>query len=191
MLINVICNSLENMNKKFTNLSRLKFDEINGQLKEKIINQKIQERPFAYEFYHQFRKLWESGYIITVIPENIVIQAEVSKRYQNIPNLDKMPDFLLHKPHSNQNFAVIEFKLASNHGQIKDDFDKLYEFKKIGYKYVIEVVVGEKTQLSTAKQKIDSICNRAGKYIDIVEFDTESWQAIHFRVKFEKNLNEK
>lgn len=191
MLINAICNSLENMNKKFTNLSRLRFDEIYGQLKEKIESQKIQERPFAYEFYHQFRKLWESGYILTVVPENIVIQAEVNKRYQNIPNLDKMPDFLLHRPYSNQNFAVIEFKLASNCGQIKYDFDKLYEFKKIGYEYVFEVVVGEKTQLSTAKQKINSICNHVGERIDIVEFDTELWRANHFKVKFEKNPNKK
>ncbi len=59
MLINSIKLSLENMNRKFTDLSKLKFDEIEQELKNKFIEQKIQERPYAYEFYHQFRKMWE------------------------------------------------------------------------------------------------------------------------------------
>jgi len=50
---------LERMDRRFTDLSRLKFDEVSGELKEKLQEQKIQERPFAYEFYHQFRKFWE------------------------------------------------------------------------------------------------------------------------------------
>ncbi len=95
----------------FTDLSRLKFDEIPRKLKEKLLEQKIQERPFAYEFYHQFRKLWDSGCVNMLLPHDIVIQAEVNKSYQNIPNLKTISDFLFHKSSSNErNFAVVEFK---------------------------------------------------------------------------------
>jgi len=54
-LIEVIKTALTKMDRKFTDLSRLEFDKISKELREKLEKQKIQERPFAYEFYHQLR----------------------------------------------------------------------------------------------------------------------------------------
>ena len=177
------------MNRKFTDLSKLKFDEIEEKLKEKLQRQKIQERPFAYEFYHQFRKLWDNGCIAGTIPKDIVIQAEVNKNYQQIPDLKKIPDFLLHRSSSDKNFAVIEFKLASNYREIEKDFEKLIAFKQIlNYMYVIEVIIGRKEPLKTAIERIKTLNNPKGKDIIIIEFNTDSWNANDFRIKYKSNL---
>jgi hypothetical protein len=189
-LINGIKNALENMEKKFTDLSRLKFDDVDKDLKEKLQEQKIQERPFAYEFYHQFRKFYDDGSIKDYISENIIPQAEVHKGYQKIPNLNKMPDFILHKTGFSTNLAVIEFKLASNLGQIKDDFEKLTKFKKIGpsysveYEYLIEVVVGNGSSLERARKHINQLSGSTGEEIIVIEFNTDSWKANDFRIKY-------
>ena len=194
MLIKAIKLSLENMNGKFTDLSRLQFDKINQTLIEKLKKQKIQERPFAYEFYHQFRKLWDSGCIIGLFSEDIVIQAEVDKGYQDIPNLDKIPDFLLHKPNTDKNFAVIEFKQAfyknTFNSDIKEDFKKLAAFKqKLDYDYLIEVVIVQGTQLKTAKKHIENNLNNSdGEEIIIIEFDTKSWRANDYKIKYKSEV---
>ena len=188
MIISAIKLSLENMNRKFTDLSKLRFDEIGQKLKEKLQEQKIQERPFAYEFYHQFGKFWDSGSIMGIVSEDIVIQAEINKGYQQIPNLNKMPDFLLHKPSTNKNFAVIEFKLASNSG-LESDFKKLVAFKqKLDYTYLIEVVIGQGNSLKTAKKRIKELNNSDGEEIIIIEFNTDSWRANNFRIKYKSNV---
>lgn len=187
MLVNAIKLCLENMDKKFVDLSRLKFDELSGELIEKLKKQKIQERPFAYEFYHQFRKLWDSGSILTIVPTEVVIQAEVNKAYQRMPNLEKIPDFLLHKPNSNdnKNFAVIEFKLASNIGGVKADIEKLVTFKcALGYSYLVEIIIGDENSLKNAKEHIKQLNNPNGKEIIIIEFNTNSWRANNYKIKY-------
>lgn len=185
MIVEAIKLSLENMNKKFTDLSKLKFDEINQTLEKTLKEQKIQERPFAYEFYHQFRKLWDNGSISRNFSENIVVQAEINKRYQEIPNLNRIPDFLLHVPSSNKNFAVIEFKLASNFREIKKDFKKLIGFKhRLNYKYLIEVIIGDEISLKNAEERINQVDMSEGEEIIIIEFDTKSWKAKDFEIKY-------
>ncbi len=56
--------------------------------------------------------MYENGELKDIIPEEVVVQAEVNKHYQGIPNLKRIPDFLLHKPSSMENLAVIEFKVV-------------------------------------------------------------------------------
>lgn len=190
MIVNAVKLCLENMNKKFVDLSRLKFDELDNRLKETLKEQKIQERPFAYEFYHQFRKLWDSGSILGIVSADVVIQAEVNKTYQEIPYLKKIPDFLLHKPNVpyEKNFAVIEFKMASNIAEIEKDFKKLVAFKKIlGYKYLIEIIIGnekDKNSLKTAKEKIRRLNNSNGEEIILIEFNIDSWKASDYKIKY-------
>ena len=180
------------MDRRFTDLSRLKFDEVSGELKEKLQEQKIQERPFAYEFYHQFRKFWDSGYVSLILPYDIVIQAEVNKSYQNIPRLNRIPDFLFHKPGSNEgNFAVVEFKLAtSNINAIIDDLEKLANFREeplLHYTYLVEVVIGDTEKLLRCrKELLEKFGNKTGESVEItvVEFDTSTWTADHYEVNF-------
>ena len=189
MIVNAVKLCLENMNKKFVDLSRLKFDELNNRLKETLQEQKIQERPFAYEFYHQFRKLWDSGSILGIVSEDVVSQAEVNKTYQEIPDLKKIPDFLLHKPNANENFAVIEFKLASNIDEIEKDFKKLIAFKcRLRYIYLIEIIIGDENSLRTAKERIRSLNNSDGEEIILIEFNTDSWEANDYKIKYRSNV---
>lgn len=191
MIVNAVKLCLENMNKKFVDLSRFKFDELNNRLKETLQKQKIQERPFAYEFYHQFRKLWDGGSILGIVPAEVVIQAEVNKTYQRIPNLEKMPDFLLHKPNTNENFAVIEFKLASNSNisRIEKDFKKIIAFKReLGYVYLIEIIIGDGNSLRNAKECILSPNNPDGEEIILIEFNTNSWRVNDYKIKYRSNV---
>jgi len=186
-LIRIVKTALMRMDKKFTDLSRLKFDEISRELKKKLEEQKLQERPFAYEFYHQLRKMYESQELDDIIPEGVVVQAEVHKGYQGIPNLNRMPDFLLHKPSSvNRNFAVIEFKLASYKDRLKDDFEKLAAFKEIlGYTYLIEVIIGhDGNSLIECRKECQRLNSDRGIDIIIIEFNTETWSADHYKIKY-------
>jgi len=189
-LINGIKKALENMEQKFTDLSRLKFDDVDKDLKEKLQEQKIQERPFAYEFYHQFRKFYDDGSIKDFISEDIIPQAEVHKGYQKIPNLNRMPDFILHKTGFSKNLAVIEFKLASNLNQIDDDFEKLTKFRKVGpsysveYEYLIEVIIGNPSSLNKAGEYIRQLWDPTGEDIIVIEFNADSWKADDFRIKY-------
>ncbi len=186
MLIEVVKTALMRMDKKFTELSRLKFDEISGELRRKLEEQKIQERPFAYEFYHQLRKMYESkNQLSSIIPEDVIVQAEVHKGYQEIPNLNRMPDFLLHKPSSNNNFAVIEFKLASRKNELKDDFDKLVAFRDIlGYKYLIEIIIGDEHSLNECRKEYLRLSSNEGTEIIIIEFNTKTWRAEYTKIKY-------
>lgn len=190
MIIRAIKSCLENMDKKFVGLSRLKFNEINDKLKEKLQGQKIQERPFAYEFYHQFRKMWDCRAILGIISEDVVIQAEVNKSYQYIPHLNKMPDFLLNKPTADENFAVIEFKMGSNIKGLRDDLEKLVAFKQtLQYSYLIQVVIGDKNSLKSAMSKITKLNNSDGEEIVIIMFNTDLWRANDYRIKYKRTHN--
>ena len=136
--------------------------------------------------------MWEVGCITAYLPEDVVIQAEVNKKYQEIPKLNKIPDFLLHKPSTNKNYAVIEFKRAfyenTFNSDIKEDFDKLVAFKQeLGYDHLIEVVIGEENQLRAAKAHITRDLNSLdGEEIIIIEFDTGSWRANHYDIRYTK-----
>jgi hypothetical protein len=189
MIINAIKLSLENMNRKFVDLSRLRFDDLSNALKKTLQKQKIQERPFAYEFYHQFRILWDSESIQGIVSEGLVIQAEVNKTYQYIPNLKKIPDFLLHKPNTNENFAVIEFKLASNTEGIRDDFEKLIAFKqRLQYNYLVEVVIGDENSLRNAMRQIKRLNNSDGEEIIIIALNTDLWKANDCRIRYRSSV---
>ena len=116
MLVNAVKYALEKMDRRFLELSGLIFDEYTDELLRRLgeTQEKLLERPFAYEFYHQMRFLWDSGSELVAPFADVVIQGEVDKGYQAIRDLDRVPDFLLHRPNSNErNFAVIEVKLAA------------------------------------------------------------------------------
>ena len=193
-LIKVIKTALTRMDRKFTDLSRLEFDEISKKLREKLEEQKIQERPFAYEFYHQLRKMYENRELSNIVPEEVVIQAEVNKCYQGIPNLDRIPDFLLHKPNSmEKNLAVIEFKVASRKdvkSEIIKDFEKLTAFQReLGYKYLIEVIIGNEKFLNNCRTVYEHYKNiPKSEYnveIIVIEFNTDKWEANHIKIRFQ------
>lgn len=97
--------------------------------------QKQYERVFAYEFYHQFRKLMESN---SKKYEGIYLNGEAHKGdsiYSKVPNT--VPDIILNKDPGkivgDGQFFLCEMKTAAN-SKFYKDFAKLDEFKKSGCK---------------------------------------------------------
>jgi len=167
--------ALKQMDKKFCRLSENDYSTLDGRIKKQAKSEKYLERPIAYEFYHQLRKMIETGIVDFGGP---IIQAEVDKRYQHCFEKGKIPDFIIHVPNSRHNLAVIEFKLTSNLDNINSDFLKLLEFKdnpELRYDNIIQVIIGNKASLNEAKDKIKQMKKTKGNEIKILQFNTDSW----------------
>jgi hypothetical protein len=181
MVIEAIKNSLKKIDKEYCKLSQKDYTQAEFLAREKYL-----ERPFAYEFYHQLRKLMDCGEVDFGGP---IIQAEVSKEYQHCFINGKIPDFVIHLPNKNKNLAVIEFKLATNPKGFEDDFKKLVEFKKnkyLEYDNAVEVVIGSGSELIKAKEKINQLNKSSGEEIIIIEFNTDSWDATESNIRFQE-----
>ena len=139
MVVDAIKLALESMDKRYCIVSQIDYSNVNI---ARIAERKFLERPLAYEFYHQLRKLLDNGQIDL---GGHIVQAEVDKRYQRCFAAGKIPDFLIHLPSSMRNLATVEFKLASNPTRIRNDITNLFEFKQntdLLYDYGIEVIIG-------------------------------------------------
>jgi len=136
-----------------------------------------QERIFSYEFYHQIRKLQESNqetnHYKFLKQSTLKIEGERVKNDKNIPEkLKKIPDFIVHKPGSNNNYLVMEFKKASSPKRgMENDLIKLKSFMdsslKLNYKYGIFFIFGK--EKSSSKQK--STDSSKGKNIDLTRLE--------------------
>lgn len=189
-VIGAIKMALEKMDKKYCTLSQIDYSKIDESIRKPIAEEKYLERPFAYEFYHQLRKLMDSGNVDFGGP---IIQAEVDKRYQHCFINGKIPDFIIHVPspsNTNKNLAVIEFKLATNlEGKcgIEHDIKKLVEFRKnehLQYTCAIEVIIGSENSLESAKERIGQLNKTQGEEIIIIEFNTDSWRVNESRIRY-------
>lgn len=102
--------ALRNIDMNYCRLSRIDYSD--SDKFEFLKKEKYLERPFAYEFYHQLRKLVEQK---AVDFGGSFIQAEVDKSYQHYFPTGKIPDFIIHVPNNplTENLAILEFKLAS------------------------------------------------------------------------------
>lgn len=122
------------------------------------IVEKMQERVFCYEFYHQFRKIMENNgdkY------GNLTLTAEIGKYYAEKCNKQakKYPDFVLHEGQDNisQQEFVIEVKTEAgiNKDNMCTDICKLISCRKeLNYKYGIFVGV------NMSVQDIEKILNK-------------------------------
>lgn len=188
-VIGAIKLALVNMNQDYCKLSKKDYKniEVTISLIDYLKKEKYLERPIAYEFYHQLRRLMDEGGVDFGGP---IIQAEVDKRYQHCFEKGKMPDFLIHTPNSKRNLAVIEFKLATRKKEdIKDDFIKIVKFKTnplLKYSYGVEVLLGDKHSLENRRKDINGWSKTEGEEIIIIEFDTGSWKADHSVIQFKE-----
>ena len=168
--------ALHNMDHRYCELSKIDYGRIESP--EPVMRVKYLERPFAYEFYHQFRTLVESGEIDLGGP---IVQAEVDKDYQHIFQSGKVPDFIIHVPNArNKNLAIIEFKLASrNIEDIQDDLKKLELFRKppLRYAYAALVLIGRKGELERARKDLKPVVQTLTETVDVIGFNTQSWRA--------------
>ena len=181
--------SLNNMDKKFCRPSQMDYsnlEKIPDDVIENLKQEKYFERLFAYEFFHQFRNLVEKG---KVDFGGAILHAEVPKEYQRCfeKGHGKIPDFILHVPSFRPNLAVLEFKLATNLGEIDYDFDKLLAFRKndaLKYENLIEVVIGNTKQLEKAVEFIKRYEKADGETVNIICFNTETWSSDHFEIGY-------
>lgn len=186
MLVNAVKHALERMNPRFLELSGLIFDPYTDEILRRLgeTREKLLERPYAYEFYHQMRVLWDNRSELVAPFEDVVIQGEVDKGYQAIQELDRIPDFLLHRPNANdRNFAVIELKLAAFAGRLEQDFEKFISFRnRRSYEQFVEIVIGHRHELDAVRvgrfnQEGDRLVQ-----IAIVLFNTDTWRASDIQI---------
>lgn len=189
--MDVFIKALESMDRNYCNVSKLNYNNSDSQMTIKLLNKKkYLERPFAYEFYHQLRKLIEKSQ--TIFGDK-VFQAEVNKHYQHCFENGKVPDFLIHKKNEDsENFCVIEFKIIrvrnrnndnySNKKDIINDFYKLIKFKKntyLKYKNLYSILIGDEKNIETICEEINNIKKNGDgdTEINIIFFNTDSWKA--------------
>lgn len=187
MVIEAIKLALENMDQNYCKLSKKDYNEIEVTFKNQLKQEKYLERPIAYEFYHQLRKLIDINCVDFGGP---LIQAEVDKTYQHCFENGKMPDFIIHIPDSRKNLAVIEFKLATRtKDDIKKDIRKIVKFKTnsdLNYSYGVEVLLGANHALENRRKDITDWNKTEGEEIIIIEFDIDSWRADHSVMLFKE-----
>ncbi|KKK82938.1 hypothetical protein LCGC14_2798400 [marine sediment metagenome] len=189
VVIEAIKLALVNMNQDYSKLSKKDYKNIEttNSFIENLKKVKYLERPIAYEFYHQLRRLMDEGDVNFGGP---IIQAEVDKRYQHLFKKGNMPDFIIHTPDSKSNLVIIEFKLATRAKEdIKDDFVKIVKFKTnsdLNYSYGVEVLLGDKHSLEIRRKDLNEWNKTGGEEIIIIEFDTGSWKADHSVLQFKE-----
>lgn len=187
MVILAIKTALENIDENYCELSQIDYSMLraNKSTKKNLEEEKYLERPFAYEFYHQLRKLIDSGDVNFGGP---VIQAEVDKKYQKCFENGKIPDFIIHVPNTRKNLAVIELKLATNFGKLKGDLKKLVEFKSnkdLKYAFAIEIIIGNHSSLKKAKEYILTMEKTRGEEITIIDYNTHTRKVKDWKILVE------
>jgi len=61
------------------------------------------------------------------------------------------------------------------------------EFKKnenLKYTHVIEVIIGNETSFRDAKERITKLNKSEGEEITIIEFNTDSWKANDWEIRY-------
>lgn len=184
ILTHKIKKALENIDKNYIKISQ----RIYGQ--EYLNPLYFQEKQFAYEFYHQYRKFYHENSI-----KDLALQAEVNNRYKNNPDCQRIPDFILHIFDSSDNdIAVIGFQRAlvnghSNAPGIKRDLDNLVEFKrtsKLRHKKGFEVVIGTADEINSQKEEINSMDR--GEELLVMWFDTGAWKVEVDEILWDKSI---
>ena len=136
LLHEVILSALRNIDPSRIRLSTLSYEGTT------IPEPRYQERTFAYELFHQLRKLEEAD---SEDLRGFTQQAEVDKGYQGI---DYVPDLIVHKPgQTNDNLTACEFKLAID-PYVPYDLAKLQFFvESIGYEEAFMILIGDDSSI--------------------------------------------
>lgn len=99
------------------------------------------ERVYCYELYHQLR--------LSVKNTNYILNGEVDKSgqffFENSELKNAKPDFIYHRPGTQDNLVVVEVKtILASYKALTDDIDKLKIFlSSFGYKLAVMLVFGQ------------------------------------------------
>jgi hypothetical protein len=105
------------------------------------------ERVYCYELYHRLRVEWGK------IKTHYVLNGEIDKQgHPYFPKGGLQPDFLIHKPRTHDNFAIIEVKPCNaDKAGIEKDLDTLEKFREFGYKRCIYLVYGLRAEAAAQR----------------------------------------
>lgn len=181
-MVSLVSRVLNSMEKEYCDLSLIDYTSIGAseELIRGIARQKILERPFAYEFYHQLRKGIDSDEIDL---GDVVVQAEVDKRYQIALEQGSCSDFIFHKVNTKKNLLVMELKLASRSWQsIRKDLKKLNDFRcnyDLRYENAILVMIGRQRGLLKVKDLAHRYIQRFKYHTNVIGFDIGKWKVVY------------
>lgn len=121
----------------------LNVDEIYNTYTTQKKETKYPERVFAYELYHQFRKIMEEN---PGIYKGIYLNGEQQKSKQVVENLEKCaPDLVLHdciyEVRPDGQFWLCEIKMKNNPVAMSD-LEKFYKMQALGFKCYIFLFAG-------------------------------------------------
>lgn len=144
---------------------------------------KYPERVFAYELYHQFRKIMEKK------PEkyqSIYLNGEQQKSKQVVEDLEKCaPDLVLHDciydVRPDGQFWACEIKMKGNPDAMSD-FDKFYRMEVLGFKRYIFLYAGvtfEEMAEEIRKLKVRTDTDVYKKTICISTYNENGIKLIH------------
>lgn len=120
-----------------------------------IGKEKIRERVFCYELYHQIRKLLDDNEKCLNDNGKLLLNGEIDKSGQ--PKFhSENPDFVLHVPGTCDNMIVIEVKGHLDKRGVKKDIETLTKFvADHNYKRSIYIIYGN--SLDKIEKKIKQI----------------------------------
>ena len=157
--IKLLTNAVKNVDLKYIDI-RTKID------KPDYI--KCYERIFCYELYHQIRCLQTKRNL-----EDYVIWGEPLKSYfEHIEN-GKMPDFLFHKPKTEDNLIIVEVKMVESlNSGVDDDFKKIENYlENNNYKIGVFICIGlsaDETREKIKNKLKDKYNNFCGKDVFLI-----------------------
>ena len=156
--LDLLIEAVKCVDKEYINIS------INSKNK-KIL--KHYERIFCYELYHQLRSKQEKS------PDDYVIWGEPIKRSFSDIAKGKMPDFLIHKPGTNDNLLIVEVKMKNSlDSGVDDDFEKIENYlENNNYQIGVFICIGLSTDETREKIKNklkDKYNNFCGKEVFLI-----------------------
>jgi hypothetical protein len=101
---------------------------------------KEREKPFAREFYHQFRRLWDKALPVRLGLGHLVVQADPN------PPPGRQPDLLVwqlgERGDPDRPLAALSFVGSTNPAALDADGAALARFRAAGYPAAVLVVIG-------------------------------------------------
>lgn len=96
----------------------------------------FRERVYCYELYHQIRLQWTR--------EDFLLNGEVDKAgHVDFDEFQAKPDFLIHSPGHDDNYAIIEVKpVRTRNEDVRKDLETLKWFHDYGYERAILLIYG-------------------------------------------------
>lgn len=108
---------------------------------------KLRERVYAYELYHQMRSKWTL--------KNLILNGEVDKKGHPRfpPSNEPQPDLIIHEPGTENNLAVFEIKSSgAQKREIVEDLNKLHLFlESLHYERAIYLIYGTNSEACANK----------------------------------------